>query len=159
MSEGAARLETTPEELGRRIAMVLDLYPTRLQAAEVAGISPDQVLQYVKGAAKPAFITLARLAHPHRVRLDWLATGTGPMHHDDSAPAARDVVDAQVAWNVLYFLARHLDLGDDPTQFAEVVMRLMRHYQARRTAPERMEATAPELIDFALAQLKRRGGR
>lgn len=74
--------------LGSRISAVLDLYETRSKAAEIAGISTDQLAKYVKGEAQPRWDTLVRLAYARDVSLDWLATGRGEMRLGLAAPAA-----------------------------------------------------------------------
>jgi len=69
------RTEGIPQRIGR----LLSLYPTRREAAEVAGISTDQLARYVTGRSAPPFQVVARLARPHGVSLDWLAHGDGDM--------------------------------------------------------------------------------
>jgi len=79
---------TLISNLGSRISKVLDLYPDRTSAAEAAGKSTDQLIAYAKGTSRPPFETLARLASPHGISLDWLATGQGPMRRDQEEAGA-----------------------------------------------------------------------
>lgn len=75
----------TPQALDglpRRIAQLLDLFPTRRMAATVAGISTDQLTRYAQGRSSPPFEVLARLARDRAVSLDWLASGSGEMRLD-----------------------------------------------------------------------------
>ena len=65
--------------LGPRLAMVVRLYKSRKYAAEVAGISVDQLSAYERESNEPRFSVLARLASNVGVSLDWLATGKGEM--------------------------------------------------------------------------------
>ncbi len=68
---------------------VLDLYETRQKAAVAGGISTDQLAKYVKAEAQPRWETLVRLAAPHGINLNWLATGEGPMR----------LTEADAAWD------------------------------------------------------------
>lgn len=70
---------TYATEVGCRLGTVISLYPTKKAAADMAGISPDQLTRYVKGQNAAPFEVLARLAGAKGVSLDWLATGEGTM--------------------------------------------------------------------------------
>lgn len=83
---GIRRLADTPPSsavvdggLQERIRAVVDLYGTRKEAAEVAGRSPETLSNWMKGANAPPFDVIVSLARRKGVRLDWLATGEGPM--------------------------------------------------------------------------------
>lgn len=67
---------------GERLAALLDRFGSRGAASTVARVNPDQLAKYVKGDAKPPFEVVARLAEPHNVSLDWLATGQGQPERD-----------------------------------------------------------------------------
>jgi len=73
------------EELGRRISQVVALYQTKRKAAEVAEISVDQLSAYEKAKNKAPFEVLTRLARAKGVRLEWLASGEGPMLREEGA--------------------------------------------------------------------------
>lgn len=79
---------TSLEELGRRLASLLDLIGGRQKASEIAERSPDQLWKYTKGAVEPPFLPLARLCYAADVRLDWLATGESPMRPEKGALGA-----------------------------------------------------------------------
>jgi hypothetical protein len=76
---------SSQEELGRRLSAVLDRIGTRQKASEIAERSVDQLGKYVKGAAEPPFLPLIRLCEAAGVRMEWLATGTGPMLLSETA--------------------------------------------------------------------------
>ncbi len=72
-------------ELGTRISSIIDLYPTKAEAASVAEVTTESLGHYVSGKAKPRFDALARLASRKGVSLDWLARGEGPMKRQETA--------------------------------------------------------------------------
>lgn len=67
--------ELGTDELGTRIDAISQQLGTREYAASVAGISADQLVGYIKGRNKPAFLPLVRMALAAGASLDWLATG------------------------------------------------------------------------------------
>lgn len=67
---------------GDRLAGLLDRFASRAEAAEIAGVVPDQLRRYVQGAAKPPFEVIARLAEAKGASLDWLASGAGSLQDD-----------------------------------------------------------------------------
>jgi transcriptional regulator with XRE-family HTH domain len=77
--------------LGARIRQLLDLYPDRRAAAEVAGKSVDMLTSYMRGRVAPSFDALSRLADAKGVSLDWLASGEGAMLISDREYAAEAV--------------------------------------------------------------------
>jgi len=64
-------------ELGERIRWLLDLFESRVDAAEVAGVTPEHLASYIGGRAKPPFELMGRLARAKGVSLDWIASGEG----------------------------------------------------------------------------------
>ncbi len=73
-------------ELGERIRWLLDQFPNRVEAAEIAGVTPEHLASYIAGRAKPPFELVARLAAARNVSLDWLASGEGPRQAGDEEP-------------------------------------------------------------------------
>jgi len=65
------------QDLGVRLAGLLDEFGTRSEASEVAGVVVDQLSRYVRGDVKPPFEVVARLANAKKVSLDWLWSGDG----------------------------------------------------------------------------------
>jgi phage repressor protein C with HTH and peptisase S24 domain len=63
---------------GDRLSGLLDEFDSRGAAAAVAGVVPDQLGRYVRGAAKPPLEVIARLAQEKNISLDWLWNGEGP---------------------------------------------------------------------------------
>jgi hypothetical protein len=90
---------TSPVELGRRISAVIDLFDTRIKAAQVAERSTDMLGKYEKGASEPPFMPLARMCLATNTRMEWLATGAGEMLSigDQRVAESRGVDDAQTA--------------------------------------------------------------
>lgn len=98
-SGGNAKVPASGPELGTRISAVIDLYPLKRNAAEMAGVSTDQLARYAKGTSAPPFEVLARLALGKGVSLNWLATGNGEMLAQLSGPA--DAAGSQVNEDLL----------------------------------------------------------
>lgn len=82
---GASPVPGYASELGTRISSIIDLYPTKAEAASVAEVTAESLGHYVSGKAKPRFDALARLASARGVSLDWLAGGDGPMKRQETA--------------------------------------------------------------------------
>lgn len=74
------------DSIGLRIAQIADILGTRTNAASVAGISADQLANYIKGQSKPSFPAMQKLCAATGVSLDWLATGEGPMAPGEDQP-------------------------------------------------------------------------
>jgi transcriptional regulator with XRE-family HTH domain len=81
-------------EFGERMRHLLDLYDSRPDAAEVAGVTPEHLASYMSGKAKPPFALVARLAKDRGVSLEWMATGEG-------RPALGEAVEGYAAIRVL----------------------------------------------------------
>lgn len=65
-------------ELGRRIGIVATAFGSRVQAARVAGITPQHLRRLIKGEAQTAAVTLGRLARAAGYDAHWVLTGEGP---------------------------------------------------------------------------------
>lgn len=76
--------------LGHRIGMAAKRIGTRRYASNVTHISPAALQRYIKEENAPTFDVAARLCAAADVRLDWLATGEGPMTIVDIAAPAVD---------------------------------------------------------------------
>jgi phage repressor protein C with HTH and peptisase S24 domain len=78
--------------LSGRLAVVINAFKSRQDAAAVAGVVADQLGRYMRGASQPSFETVARLAAARGFSLDWLWSGTGQQlvgsedsaQHDDA---------------------------------------------------------------------------
>lgn len=75
-------LPTTDEEVGKRLGLVVNRIGTRLEAGVAAGVSDDMIIHYIKGRSKLPFKVASALCAVAGVRMDWLATGDGPMTFD-----------------------------------------------------------------------------
>lgn len=69
-----------------RLRWLLDLFDTRVEAGEIASVSPEHLPAYLAGRAQPRFEAIARLAAAKNVSLDWLATGNGPRFLSEAEP-------------------------------------------------------------------------
>lgn len=76
---GAVRDGQPPfrSDFGERLRFLLDQFDTRVEAGEIADITPEHLASYIAGRASPRFEAIARLAGAKNVSLDWLATGAG----------------------------------------------------------------------------------
>lgn len=75
---------------GRRIGIAAKRIGTRRYASDVTHISPAALQRYIKEENAPTFDVAARLCAAAEVRLDWLATGEGPMTSADASTSAVD---------------------------------------------------------------------
>lgn len=73
------------EGIGTRISAVADLYPSRKQAAQAAGVALSSLQRWIAEEGTPAIDSVARLAYSKGVSLDWIATGTGGMYRGTKA--------------------------------------------------------------------------
>lgn len=60
-----------------RLRVILDQIGTRREAAEIAGVSLDAVIRYLRGENQPSFAAISRLCEAANVSMHWLATGQG----------------------------------------------------------------------------------
>lgn len=80
MAPGAGQEVDEASGLVARLAAVIRLYPSREEAAAVAGVSVDQLRRYLAGRSAASFRSIACLAAGQGISLDWVATGWGPRH-------------------------------------------------------------------------------
>ncbi len=80
------------KSIGRRLAQVADLYGTRAAAAQVAGISTDQLARYINGSSpRLGFAPVARLCQAKGISLEWLWNGEGGMQQSATAAVPLDL--------------------------------------------------------------------
>jgi phage repressor protein C with HTH and peptisase S24 domain len=89
------------EGMGTRISALADLYPSRKQAAQAAGVALSSLQRWIAEEGMPAIDSVARLAYSRGVSLDWIATGSGSMYRN-AAETARDEADDPYAYIPLY---------------------------------------------------------
>jgi DNA-binding phage protein len=77
-----AALPVLDPELGNRIRQVVDMFDRKKDAAQVAGVIPEQLNRWCQAQSEPRFVGVARLACAQAVRLEWIVTGKGPVHID-----------------------------------------------------------------------------
>lgn len=133
-------------DLERRISAVVRLFRSRTEAAQVAGISTDQLARYEKGSA-PSFPPLAKLARAKGVSLDWLATGDGDMLQAASGNVSQSArLDRGTLRLAADVLEKALDAANASTDSAGRAELLIAIYElleqgAARDAAERVVAT------------------
>ncbi|MGN0925112.1 LexA family transcriptional regulator [Ectopseudomonas mendocina] len=81
--------------IGTRIEAIADLFDSRKQAASTAGVAVSTLQRWLAEEGMPAFDSLARLALPKGVSLDWIATGHGSMFGEAQAAAPKNRVDEE----------------------------------------------------------------
>lgn len=75
--------EDTPEviarrmEVGERIRKMVAVIGTQAKAAEVAGVSVQQLSRFMNGKNSPSFGPMTKLANASQMNLQWVATGVG----------------------------------------------------------------------------------
>ena len=83
-------------DFAARLSFLLGLYDSRVDASEVASVTPEQLGRYLAGArgeggtAKVPFGVITKLARKKGISLDWLATGQGA--REIGAPVGGDYV-------------------------------------------------------------------
>ncbi len=76
--------------LGTRISAVVDLFDSRIKAAEIACVSTDQLKRYTRGESEPPVGVVMRLAKAKDINLEWLLYGKGSMHAPEIKPISAD---------------------------------------------------------------------
>ncbi|MFK5985911.1 MAG: helix-turn-helix transcriptional regulator [Pseudomonadota bacterium] len=71
------------EGFGSRVASVINLYDSKKQAADTAGLTTDSLARYRREVMKPSFEPMYKLCTPYNISLDWLATGEGSMYKSE----------------------------------------------------------------------------
>ncbi|PKR53268.1 hypothetical protein COO20_14280 [Thalassospira marina] len=84
----ATTLPVLDPALGERIRHVVDMFDRKKDAAEVAGVIPEQLNRWCQAQSEPRFVGVARLASAQAVRLEWIVTGKGPVHIDPATDPA-----------------------------------------------------------------------
>lgn len=76
-------------ELGARVNAMARAAGSRIRAAEIAGITVQQLGRIVSGrSANPSAAMLARLAQATGYDLNWVLTGEGPVRREQGPPSA-----------------------------------------------------------------------
>ena len=76
----AERVPPLAPGVGARIGKVSDLIGSRRAVAALLGISTSALQRYVVETNRPPFDICAQLCARAAVRMEWLATGEGPMY-------------------------------------------------------------------------------
>ncbi len=64
-------------EMGDRIRHVVNLFDRKKDAAEIAGVIPEQLNRWCQAQSEPRFVGVSRMALIKGINLNWIATGTG----------------------------------------------------------------------------------
>ena len=88
-SEGRKPIPIPAPGIGSRIASASELIGTRSAASQVMNVSGAALQRYIKEDNEPPFGALARLCAAASVRLEWLASGEGPMRAGEEAGPAQ----------------------------------------------------------------------
>ena len=67
-----------------RLRVVADRVGTRREAADIAGVSLDAVIRYLRGENQPTFTAISKLCQAAGVSMHWLATGEGSVEANDA---------------------------------------------------------------------------
>lgn len=86
-SENRPSVPILASQIGTRIAQTADRLGVRRNAYEIAGVSSATLQRYVAEDTAPTFDAMARLCLATGVRMEWLATGAGPMLASESEVA------------------------------------------------------------------------
>ena len=81
---------TSRSEVGTRIKAVAEQLGTRVEAAEIAGISTDQLARYIVGEGEISLSPIAKLALAAGVSLDWIWCGDAVLKKPSSHHAAQE---------------------------------------------------------------------
>lgn len=92
---------------------VLNKIGTLQNAAQIAGVTAEQVAKWRDGKAKPPFKAVVSLANVAGVSLDWLATGEGLPEKDSLDEMVKDIkVDADLMAEIVKVVNEYLDSLD-----------------------------------------------
>jgi len=73
--------------MGDRIRHVVDMFDRKKDAAEVAGVIPEQLNRWCLAQSEPRFVGISRLALAQDICLNWIATGNDtPTQTNDIDP-------------------------------------------------------------------------
>lgn len=115
-------------ELAQRIDALTGLFESRVAAASEAEISKEQLARYIRGeTSKVPLGPLLRLCEAKGVRIEWLATGRGPML--EAAAAAEEKVRYEL-----------------PETFQERIARLQEVNETLQESAKRLNVRASERI-------------
>lgn len=109
-------------KLGERIRVVADNIDSRSMAAEVAGITTQQLRNLIAGKSAPSLLVIGRLCDETGYSLDWVCTGEGaPRRADSSATPSTPPLDPNLFGRILDAIAKaykeagvdisHVELG------------------------------------------------
>ncbi|OKH89620.1 hypothetical protein [Thalassospira sp. TSL5-1] len=157
----ATTLPVLSPALGERIRHVVDMFDRKKDAAEVAGVIPEQLNRWCQAKSEPRFIGIARLAKAKAVRLEWIVTGEGPVYiHAGQSLSSPPHPQQDAAENSTYpahhgpveLTRQHtqdlqVDLAEDHLDTTEVSAQKKRSYQTKKTHNSRvLENSSTEII-------------
>ena len=73
-------------EFTARLRIMMDRLGTRQQAADIAGVTVDAVIRYLRGGNQPGFVAISKMCEAANISMHWLYHGNGPMELGGSVP-------------------------------------------------------------------------
>jgi DNA-binding phage protein len=113
-----------------RLRTMIDRLGTRKEAADIAGVSLDAVIRYLRGENQPSFMAISRLCEASGISMHWLYNGEGPMesHATREASSVRGIPVSGMAeskdagWYNTQISSMQMTLDlPDPNAFATMV--------------------------------------
>lgn len=131
-----------PNKLEHRISALVDMFETRTKAAEIAGISTDQLARYTSGKSQPAFVPIAKMAQAMGVSLEWIWTGEGPMLAAErvAGPGPSSAINRKLLQDCLEAVDQVLEEADrylPPDKKAELILALYDLFEETGKVPDR----------------------
>ncbi|NWK80329.1 LexA family transcriptional regulator [Aquitalea sp. LB_tupeE] len=97
-----------PRGMGERLEQVVSLYPDRVNAAEVAGVSIQLLRRIITEESDPPLQAVLNLARPMGISLDWIVSGEGDMY--ETPPRAAVEAPANPNSNMVAFTLAGTDV-------------------------------------------------
>lgn len=103
----SSSLPVLDTDMGDRIRHVVGLFDRKKDAAEIAGVIPEQLNRWCLAQSEPRFVGISRMALSQNVCLHWIATGNGTPDQDCNCapsngvqpptPSHRDILMAMIS--------------------------------------------------------------
>jgi len=137
------RLKTLVDQAGGNAAF------SRLVAAKGGSVSPGMIGQYIAGHSEPSLSRLVAMAEAGNVRLEWLATGEGPMRPGEAPAPPISPVDTHLLTDCIAALEMALARTGRqlaPEKKAEVIVLLYEDFAERGSIDEERVARVLRLV-------------
>ncbi len=166
-----APLPVLDSALGDRIRHVVELFDRKKDAAQIAGVIPEQLNRWCQAQSEPRFVGIARLAIMKGVRMEWIATGEGgvdarteppdtsdntPSELQGTEPAERDVLMAIISG----FLAAE-GIANSPQIARDIIEtydEIVENVEKNRDSAEMVSILSQAISSIIIRQQKRNDG-